>query len=184
MNKVNINIYLASGFEEIEAIVPADILKRAGFQVNLISVTGSKSVTGAHGITIITDALFEDSNYNNLDMILLPGGMPGSKNLDEHIGLRKAILQHDQNGKDIAAICAAPMVLGHLGLLKEKKACCYPGVEKELEGAIISDSCVAIDGNIITAKGIGSAIDFALAIVEKYQDKASAEKLAKQMLVI
>jgi 4-methyl-5(b-hydroxyethyl)-thiazole monophosphate biosynthesis len=179
---VNIYVHLAEGFEEIEALTPVDVLRRAGYHVTMVSISGKKEVTGSHGITVVADELFEQANYDKANMILLPGGMPGSKNLDEHAGLRARILEFNNQGKELAAICAAPMVYGHLGILKGKTATCYPGKEPELEGATVTTNAVEVDGNIITSRGVGTALLFALAIVEKYSGKKQATELAAKMV--
>jgi protein deglycase len=176
-------IHFAEGFEEIEAITPVDVLRRAGHDVVMVSVSGNYTVSGAHDVTVTCDALFEEINYNEGDIVILPGGMPGSKNLDEHSELKKVIAQYNENGKPIAAICAAPMVFGHMGLLEGKTATCYPGVEPELKGANASGKPTEVDGNIITGKGPGAAIAFSLAIVEYLNNKEQAKELGEKMVV-
>lgn len=176
-------IHFADGFEEIEAIAPVDILRRAGCDVTMISVTGKKEVTSSRGIKIIVDKLFEEVNYSEADMLVLPGGMPGSKNLDEHTRLRNALLDANKAGKWLAAICAAPMVLGHLDLLKGKKATCFPGTETELFGASFTGKALERDGNIITSKGAGTAIQFGLALVEALAGKDKAGEIKAKMMV-
>ena len=178
-----IAVHLADGFEEIEAISIIDVLRRAGFHVTIVSMNKSMEVNGAHEITVKADVLFEDLDYDNIDMIVLPGGMPGAANLKAHSGLREQILNFNDSEKPMAAICAAPMVFGNLGLLKEKQATCYPGFEDELHGAIITGEAVAEAGNIITGKGAGVAIKFALKIVEKFNGKEFADELGAKMIV-
>nr|WP_321485232.1 DJ-1 family glyoxalase III [uncultured Draconibacterium sp.] len=178
-----ITVHLADGFEEIEAISIIDVLRRAGFHVTIVSMNKSMEVNGAHEITVKADVLFEDLDYDNIDMIVLPGGMPGAANLKAHSGLREQILNFNDMKKPLAAICAAPMVFGNLGLLKEKQATCYPGFEDELHGAIITGEAVAEAGNIITGKGAGVAIKFALKIVEKFNGKEVADDLGAKMIV-
>ena len=179
----NITVHLAEGFEEIEAISIIDVLRRAEFKVEVVSITGELEVTGSHNIKVTADALFEDIDYSDIDMIVLPGGMPGAANLKAHSGLREQILNFNDSEKPMAAICAAPMVFGNLGLLKEKQATCYPGFEDELHGAIITGEAVAEAGNIITGKGAGVAIKFALKIVEKFNGKEVADELGAKMIV-
>lgn len=176
-------VHLANGFEEMEALVPVDIWRRAGFNVHTVSITGNKIVTGAHNISVVSDLLFEDTDYNDADLIFLPGGMPGASNLDAHKGLQKKILEFDHQGKYLAAICAAPLVLGHNNLLKGKKATCFPGYEKELFGATITGSNVEFDGKIITAKGAGVAFEFAMRIVELFKGRDFGLQLAAKMQV-
>jgi protein deglycase len=176
-------VHLATGFEEMEALVPVDVWRRAGFNVHTVSITGDKIVTGSHNIPVVADLLFEEAGYNDADMIFLPGGMPGSSNLDAHKGLQKKILEFDQKGKYLAAICAAPLVLGHNNLLKGKKATCFPGYEKELFGAIITGSNVEFDGNIITAKGAGVAFEFAMRVTEIFKGRDFTMQMAAKMQV-
>ena len=178
-----IAVHLAEGFEEIEAISIIDVLRRAGFDVTVVSMNKLLEVNGAHEITVKADTLFEDLDYDNIDMIVLPGGMPGSVNLKTHSGLREQILNFNDLKKPLAAICAAPMVFGNLGLLKEKQATCYPGFEDELHGAIITGEAVEEAENIITGKGAGVAIKFALKIVEKFKGKEVADELGAKMIV-
>lgn len=179
----NIAVHLAEGFEEIEAISIIDVLRRAEFSVNIVSVTGNFVVTGSHNIKIMADSLFDSVDYNLIDMIVLPGGMPGSKNLNNHEGLKQQILTFYENGKHLGAICAAPLVFGNLGILKGKKATCYPGFEEELEGAILSKKNVEQAGTIVTGKGAGVAIEFALKIVKMLNGKELAKELAEKLVV-
>jgi 4-methyl-5(b-hydroxyethyl)-thiazole monophosphate biosynthesis len=176
-------IHFANGFEEVEAITPVDVLRRAGCEVITVSVTGKKEVTSTRGVTILADKLFVEADYDQAHMILLPGGQPGSDNLNRHEGLKKQLLTFHQQGKLIAAICAAPLVLGNLGILKGKRATCYPGVESQLTGATCTGNAVEIDGNVITGKGPGVALKFSLALVEKLVDKAKSDELRKAMIV-
>ena len=178
-----IAVHLAEGFEEIEAISIIDTLRRAGFEVTVVSMNKSMEVEGAHEITVKADTLFEDLDYDKIDMIVLPGGMPGAANLKAHSGLREQILNFNDLNKPLAAICAAPMVFGNLGLLKEKQATCYPGFEDELHGAVITGEAVEEADNIITGKGAGVAIKFALKIVEKFKGKEVADELGAKMVV-
>lgn len=178
-----IAIHLAEGFEEIEAITIIDVLRRAEFEAVTVSVTGVQSVAGAHGIVVQADQLFEKTNYATFDMLVLPGGMPGAKNLNEHAGLKQQIKEFNQQGKPLAAICAAPLVFGGMGLLEGKNAVCYPGFEGDLIGANVTLDPVAVSGNLITGRGIGAALRFALTIVEILGSKEKADQLAKDMLV-
>ena len=162
----NVYLFLADGFEEIEALATVDVLRRAGVKVTTVSINLTEMVNGAHGIPVVADALFADCSYNEADMLVLPGGMPGAANLDAHEGLRAAISAHAEAGKWLAAICAAPMVYGHMGLLNGKKATCYPGFEGELAGATYTAASVEKDGNIITGKGPAVVLPFAYALAE------------------
>ena len=158
-------VFLATGFEETEAVGTIDILRRGNIETVTVSVTGSKTVTGVHNIQVIADELFESIDCCAYDALVLPGGGPGSEMLNKHEGLRKAIVKHYENNKLIAAICASPRVFGSLGLLKGKNATCYPGIEPELTGATISNEPAVTDGNIITGRGPALVFDFSLAIL-------------------
>ena len=159
-------LFLADGFEEIEALATVDVLRRAGVQVTTVSINPAGLVTGAHGIPVMADVLFEQAQYADADMLILPGGMPGAANLDAHEGLRRLITAHAEAGKWLAAICAAPMVYGHMGLLSGRKATCYPGFEGELDGAAYTAAPVEKDGNIITGKGPAVVLPFAYTLAE------------------
>ncbi len=176
-------VFLADGFEEIEAITPIDILKRAEIELVTVSISDNKMVSGAHKVVIMADVLFSEVDFTANDLILLPGGMPGTSNLDAHEGLKKLLLQQAINGKYIAAICAAPSILGKLQLLNSKEAVCYPGFENQLLGAIVLDKSVIVSGNIITAKGAGVALEFALKLVEVLKGKELAEKIKRSICV-
>lgn len=169
-------MFFAEGFEEVEAIAALDVIRRAGIEIESVGV-GSKNVTGSHGITVICDKVTDDLNDFNADGVILPGGMPGTINLQNDECVNKAIDFCFSNNKLVAAICAAPMILGHKGILNGKNAVCFPGFEEDLIGALHSEKFVCTDGNIITAKGMGSAVNFGLAIVEYFKDFETAEKL-------
>jgi len=181
--KRKIAVHLANGFEEIEAVSIIDVLRRANIDVSVVSVAGKLEVTGAHHLKIIADILFEQVDYDDIYMIVLPGGMPGASNLDVHKGLKEMILKFNDANKQLAAICAAPMVFGNLGILKGKQAVCFPGFEKYLKGAEVLSQSVVESGNILTGNGPASAILFALKIVEKTVSKEKADSIARQMLV-
>jgi protein deglycase len=181
--KKKIAVHLADGFEEIEAISIIDVLRRADLDVIVVSVTGKTEITGAHQIKVMADILFEKVDFDEIYMIVLPGGMPGAANLDAHSGLKSQIRKFVAENKQLAAICAAPLVFGNLGILEGKQAVCYPGFEKYLKGAEVLEIPVVESGNIITGRGPGVAIQFALRIVEKAISVEKAEVLAKQMLV-
>lgn len=175
MSKVG--IFLADGFEEIEGLTVVDLLRRADIEIDMISITKQREVTGAHHIVILVDKLFEEVCLQSYDMLVLPGGMPGTKNLGAHEGLITLLKQFAKEEKNISAICAAPSILGDNELLKGKQAICYPGFEEKLKGAVIEEKNVVVDGNIITSKGMGTAIDFGLAIIEKLINKETALKM-------
>lgn len=178
-----IAVHLAEGFEEIEAIAIIDVLRRAGLEVVVVSITKKHEVTGSHQIQVIADLLFEEVDYNSIEMLVLPGGMPGSLNLKNHTGLIDLIQKFESDQKWLGAICAAPLVFGSLGILENRKATCYPGVENQLKGAITTGQNIEIDGNIITGKGAGVAIEFALKIVELLINRETANLLALKMIV-
>ncbi len=175
-------ILMADGCEEIEGLTAVDILRRAGLEIVTISMNKTDSVTGSHNITFQTDAIFEQVNLDEFDAIILPGGMPGTVKLGEHAGVTKAIQAFASAGKLVAAICAAPSVLGAAGILQGKRAVCHPGFEDKLTGAQVSFEPVMTDGNIITSRGMGTAIEFALAIVQYLKDEDTVDDL-KQKLV-
>ncbi|MBQ7828971.1 MAG: DJ-1/PfpI family protein [Clostridia bacterium] len=172
-----IYMFLADGFEEVEALCPLDILRRAGLEVTTVGI-GKDTIIGAHGITVqadIPDVLYRDSTP---DMIILPGGMPGSSNLDQSKTVDTALRAASRKGAFLCAICAAPMVLGKRGYLSGKRAVCYPGFEEYLEGAEVSETeTVVRDGNIITAKGMGVALDFGLELVRTLKGNDTAEQI-------
>ncbi len=177
-------IFFADGFEEVEAIATLDVIRRANIEIESVGV-GSKNVTGSHGITVICDKTIEEITASDaLDGIILPGGMPGTTNLLENKTVNSFIDYCDSNNLFICAICAAPMILGKKGLLKGKKAVCFPGFEEELTDAVISDEYVCIDGKIITSKGMGSAVKFGLAIVGEFIGKDTADKLESTLQCI
>ena len=172
-----IYMFLADGFEEVEALCPLDILRRAGLEVTTVGVGGKDVIQGSHGITVhadIPDVMYRDSSP---EMIILPGGMPGSTNLDSSKTVDAALRAGAKNGAFLCAICAAPLVLGKRGLLRGKNAVCYPGFEQYLEGAIISESGVVHDGKCITAKGMGAAFEFGLELVRALKDNETAERI-------
>jgi len=159
------------------------VLRRAKLEVTIVSVTGRLLVTGSHSIAIQADTLFEKTNFAYGTMLILPGGMPGAKNLQSHKGLEEILRIYARDKKYIAAICAAPKVLGHFDILNNRNATCYPGFENELIGATFLNLPVVQDGNIITSKGPGFAIDFGLKIVAVLKGEEYAEKVANDMLV-
>jgi protein deglycase len=181
-NMNNVVVCLANGFEEIEAVGIIDILRRADIKTIVTSVTGTLEVSGAHNIQIIADELFDNLDFSGIDMIVLPGGMPGSANLKNHSLLRSTILDFNSKGKLLGAICAAPMVFGDLGILENRNATCYPGFGSHLRLAHLKSDPVVEDHHIITGIGPGAVFDFALKLVEKLEGKERAALVAGQML--
>ena len=176
-----IYMFLANGFEEIEALCPLDLLRRAGLEVTTVGITGDR-ICGAHGITVeadIPEGLFADASP---DRVILPGGMPGSKNLDESRTVDTALKAAARRGAFLAAICAAPMVLGRRGLLNGKRATCYPGFEKELIGAKCVTDAVVTDGNVTTSRGMGAALAFAKELISLIKGKEEAEALSRAIM--
>lgn len=174
-------LFMADGFEEVEGLTVVDLVRRAGIELKTVSIMGRIEVTGAHGIEVKADCLFEDMK-EPAEMLILPGGVPGTPNLKAHKGLQQLICKSAEQGIYLAAICAAPTVYGELGLLKGKKATCYPGLENGLLGAEVVYDNVAADGNFITSRGVGTAIDFSLKLVELLKNKAEADKIAKAIV--
>ena len=176
-----IYLFLADGFEECEALAPLDILRRANIEISTVGVTG-EYVTGSHNICVKSDILIENIVLNeDLEAIILPGGIPGTPNLENNQMVQKAIDFAFENKILICAICAAPSILGHKNLLNGKKATCYPGFETELSSAQYVIEPVVSDGNIITSCGAGAAFDFGFEILSKLKDKATADLLSVQM---
>ena len=177
-------LFLAEGFEDIEALATGDILRRASIPVAMVSVTGQRVVKSAHGVAVTADALFEsvEPELASAQMLILPGGLPGSTNLAAHEGLCRAITAHAKAGGMLAAICAAPLVFGRLGLLEGRTATCYPGVEGELKGAATTGALVHGDGIIITGKGPAAAFAFAYALVDAIKGEGAHQPLAEGML--
>lgn len=177
-----IAIFFGTGYEEIEALTVVDLCRRAGIDISMVSIGEEKKATGSHNITVEMDQLFEEVDFDSLDMIVLPGGMPGTKNLEAHQGLMEQVDTFYNAGKYVAAICAAPSIFGHRGIVKGKKVCCYPGFEEDMAGAQISFENVCISDNVITSRGMGCAIDFALAIITVLCGNEVAEEKAKSII--
>lgn len=178
-----IAVLLANGFEEIEALCPADLLMRAGKEVKLVSITDSKRVVGTHGIEISADTTLDMIDRNEIDLLFLPGGMPGAENLYKSEAVRSLVLFMNENKKSLAAICAAPLVFGRLGILDGKKATCYPGFEGELVGAILSSEPTVTDGHVITGAGMGASFALGLAAIELLDGKDKADKIRASTMI-
>lgn len=175
-------IFLADGFEEIEALAVVDICRRGGLTIDMISIMGKTEVTGSHGIMVKADGLFEDAVIGDYDMLILPGGMPGTLKLEAHEALMQQVDEFYAAGKKIGAICAAPSIFGHKGILKGRRACSYPTFENQLEGAAVTPGPVEISDNVITSRGMGTAIDFGLAILGVFCGQEMAQKIAKAII--
>lgn len=176
-------IFMATGFEEIEAISIIDVLRRGGMELDIISVSGMEYIEGAHGIVVKSDELFFMIDYSDYDLFILPGGMPGTANLGKHEGLCELLKKEYEAGKLIAAICAAPSVLAQVGLLDGKMVTCYPGVGDSLVGATVLEQNIVKDGNIITGRGPGVAIEFALEILRMDLSDEEVSKLRKNLIL-
>ena len=178
MSKVN--VYLADGFEEVEGLTVVDLLRRAGIETDMVSIMGRKEITGARKIPVLADKLFEEQD--DPDVIVLPGGMPGTMHLLENETVNAVIRKFAEEGKLVAAICAAPSVLGAAGLLEGKHATCHPGFEEKLTGATTSEDEVVVDGNIITSRGMGTTIPFAFEIVRYFTDDETVEHVRQGLV--
>lgn len=177
-----IGMMVANGYEEVEMLTVVDLLRRAGMTCDIISVSGEKELTSSHKVTVIADLLYEEADFDSYDALAIPGGMPGTTNLGAHAGVCEQLKKAYADGRMIAAICAAPTVFGKLGLLEGKKAICYPGMEDQLTGAEVTYEPAVRDGNIITSRGMGTAIDFGLAIIAYYEGEEAAAALAEKIV--
>lgn len=174
-------VFLADGFETVEALAPVDVMRRAGLQVTTVSIMGRSNVVSAQNVTVVADVLFEDVVFDDASALVLPGGGVGTDNLSAHEPLRALLVDACSRGLLVAAICAAPMVFGRIGILKGKKATCYPGCESDLFDAEYTAAAVEQDGNIITACGPGASFDFGFAIIERFCGAGVVETLRSQM---
>ena len=177
-------VFLADGFEDVEALIPVDVLRRGGVEVVTVSITDFPLVESSHGVNIEADMQFDACNFSDADLLMLPGGMPGSANLYSHEGVCKAVCNQFATGKKVAAICAAPaVVLAQLGILEGKKATCYPGFEKVLaeSGATYTGDLVTVDGNITTAEGPAAAFPYAYELLSQLVNRQTADQIAEGM---
>ncbi len=177
-----IAIFFAEGYEEIEALTVVDICRRCGLAVELVSITEERLVMSSHGVVVQMDKVFTEADFAEYDMLVLPGGMPGTKNLEAHEGLMAQVDEFYASGKYIAAICAAPSIFGHRGILQGRRACCYPSFENHLEGAEVTGGPVEISEHVITSRGMGTAIDFGLAIAGIFVGREKAEEMASTIV--
>lgn len=176
--------FLAEGCEEVEALSVVDIFRRAGIDTELVSVTNEYEVVSSHKITIKTDKIIDEVNFDEVDLIFLPGGIPGTPNLRATKLLCDKIIDFNEKGKLLAAVCAAPSILGELGILNGKKATCYPGFEDKLEGATYVADRVVTDGNITTSRGLGTSLELGFRLLEILKDKATAEDMMRKVQFI
>ena len=175
-------VFLADGFEEIEGLTVVDILRRAGVETRTVSITERRLVTGSHQIPVTADSCIKETDFSEAELLVLPGGMPGTRYLGECRPLTELLLQFFREGRKVAAICAAPSVLGDLGFLKGKKAVCYPGFESRLTGAEVLAVPVVTDGHITTSRGMGTAIAFALELTKRLKDEETAKQVGRSIL--
>lgn len=177
-------IFLADGFEDIEGLTVVDLLRRAGIDIKTVSIKETTQIQTSHGITMLTDTTFAETNFTDADILVLPGGMPGTKYLEAYKPLTDLLTDFNNKGKKIAAICAAPSVFSGLGFLKDKKATSYPSFMEVIakDGAQTSEDSVVTDGNITTSRGLGTAIDFALSIIEQLESKEKADEIAESIV--
>lgn len=175
-------VFFGTGYEEIEALTVVDLLRRAGVETIMVSVMGERNVEGSHGIKVEMDELLEEVDFSRIDVIVLPGGMPGTKNLEACEALMEQVDAFAAQDKIVAAICAAPSILGHRGILHGRRACSYPSFESHLEGAAVLQQPAVTDGNLITGRGMGAAIPFGLAILEKLQGAEAARQMAETVV--
>lgn len=177
-----IAIFFAEGYEEIEALTVVDICRRCGLEIDMVSVTEETMVTSSHRVTVRMDKTYSQLDFAEYDMLVLPGGMPGTRNLEAHEGLMAQIDAFYRGGKYIAAICAAPSIFGHRGILKGRRACCFPSFEDHLEGAEVTEGPVEISDNVVTSRGMGTAVAFALAIAGIFCGRVKADEMAKTIV--
>ena len=175
-------VFLADGFEEIEGLTVVDILRRAGVETRTVSITEKRLVTGSHQIPVTADSCIKETDFSEAELLVLPGGMPGTKNLEACKALTDQLKRFYESGRLIGAICAAPQIFGHLGFLKNRKACIYPGMESELIGAEVTYDPVVQSDNVITSRGMGTAIAFGLQIIANLLDQKSADELAAKIV--
>lgn len=177
-----IAMFFAEGYEEVEALAVVDICRRGGITVDMVSVTGENMVESSHGISIKMDKTFAEVDFEEYDMLVLPGGGKGTRGLEANEGLMAQIDAFYEKGKYIAAICAAPSIFGHRGILKGRNACCYPTFESHLEGANVTKGPVEISDHVVTSRGMGTAVDFGLAIAGIFCGQEAAQELAEQIV--
>jgi 4-methyl-5(b-hydroxyethyl)-thiazole monophosphate biosynthesis len=183
MIMAKVYVFMANGFEDVEALIPVDVLRRGGVEVVTVSINDdSQVVESAHGVQMVADAMFDDCDFADASLLFLPGGMPGASNLYEHQGVCRAVKAQAEAGRRVAAICAAPaVVLGQLGLLQGRKATCYPGFEKLLQGAHYTGELFTVDGNITTGEGPAAAFPFAYELLAQLVSREVSDQIAEGM---
>ena len=177
-------IFLADGFEDIEGLTVVDLLRRAEIDIKTVSIKETKQIQTSHGITMLTDTTFAETDFADADMLVLPGGMPGTKYLEEYKPLTELLTDFYQNGGKVAAICAAPGIFERLGFLKGRNATSYPSVMEQLKSARTSLEPVVVDGNVTTSRGLGTAIDFSLSLIGQLEGSAKAEEIAESVVYV
>lgn len=181
MNK-KVYIFLADGFEDIEGLTVVDLMRRADIDIKTVSIKKLKEITTSHGITMLTDLTFAETDFTDADMLVLPGGMPGTKYLNEYQPLRDLLADFYKKGGKVASICAAPTVLASLGFLEKRKATAYPSCMEGLAGAERSLESVVVDGNVTTSRGLGTAVDFALSLIGQLLGEKKADEIAESVV--
>ncbi len=177
-------MFLADGSEEIESLIPVDVFRRGGVEIKTVSINGSEYIKASHGVEIKADLKFEDADLSDADLLMLPGGLPGATNLNAHEGVRQALLRQYESGKLVAAICAAPMVLGSLGIVNGKRATCYPGFEKYLDGAEYTRELCTVDGNVVTGEGPAATLPYAYTLLRMLTSEQTAHSVAEGMMFL
>lgn len=184
MNRIMSKVYIffADGFEDIEGLTVVDLMRRAGIDIQTVSIKETKEIRTSHGIDLLTDRTFGECDFSDADMLVIPGGMPGTKYLNEYQPLRDLLTDFYKKGGKVAAICAAPTVLASLGFLEKRKATAYPSCMEGLAGAERSLESVVVDGNVTTSRGLGTAVDFALSLIGQLLGEKKADEFAESVV--
>ncbi len=175
-------IFLADGFEDIEGLTVVDLMRRAQVDIETVSIKDTREVTTSRGVPLLTDRVFAETDFSDADMLVLPGGMPGTKYLGEYEPLKKLLKEFYEKGGKVAAICAAPSVLAQLGILEGRRATSYPSFMDQLTGASVSEDSVVVDGNVTTSRGMGTAIDFGLSLIAQLAGEEKADAIADSIV--
>ena len=186
MNRIMSKVYIffVDGFEDIEGLTVVDLMRRAGIDIQTVSIKETKEIRTSHGIDLLTDRTFGECDFSDADMLVIPGGMPGTKYLEEYKPLTELLTDFYQNGGKVAAICAAPGIFERLGFLKGRNATSYPSVMEQLKSARTSLEPVVVDGNVTTSRGLGTAIDFSLSLIGQLEGSAKAEEIAESVVYV